>query len=182
MSTPTLTEAKNRATAIRKQQSDLLASLPLYALYIGLWIRSDPPRPNDFHWGFYLHTSTTSGMKYHVSSLTGGWIPEHGPNSVLKSNFFCVLIQIASVPETSLAQLDLIMRLHDGDVNGIPGVTCRVWLMMILEKLVQSGIVRYGTLQALEDECMDFGNEHSASAAVNDQPRPVVKSGVCLSN
>jgi hypothetical protein len=182
MSTPTLTKAKERAAAIRKQQSDLLASLPLYALYIGLWIRSDPPRRNDFHWGFYLHTSTTSGIKYHVSSLTGGWIPEHGPNSVLKSNFFCVLIQIASVPETSLAQLDQIMRLHDGDVNGIPGVTCRVWLVMILEKLVQSGIVRCGSLQALEDECMGFGNEHSASAAVNDQPRPVVRSGVCLSN
>ncbi|KAJ5312133.1 hypothetical protein N7508_002963 [Penicillium antarcticum] len=176
MSTPTL----ERAAAIKKQQTDLLSSIPLRTLHIGLWIRSDPPRLNDFHWGFYLHTSATSGMKYHVSSLTGGWIPEHGPNSVLKSNFFCVLIQIASVVETNLALLDNVMRTHDKDMNGILGVTCRVWLVMILEKLVQGGMVRCENLQALEEECMAFGNEYSASAAVNEQPRPVVKSRLCL--
>ncbi|KAJ5747079.1 uncharacterized protein N7511_008775 [Penicillium nucicola] len=179
MATSTLTEARERAAIIRNQQSDLLASIPLRTLHIGLWIRSDPPRPNDFHWGFYLHTSSTSGMKYHISSLTGGFVPEHGPNSVLQSNFFCVLIQIASVPETSLALLDRTVRAYDEDLNRIPGVTCRVWLLVILEKLVQARIVRCGNLRALEDECMALGNEHSVSAAVNEQPRPVVLSRLC---
>lgn len=41
--------ARERALVIRKAQEDALARLPLNTLYIVLYIRSDPPQPNDFH-------------------------------------------------------------------------------------------------------------------------------------
>ncbi|KAB8271637.1 hypothetical protein BDV30DRAFT_213315 [Aspergillus minisclerotigenes] len=71
------------------------------------------------------------------------------------------------------------MRSHDGDINSIPGVTCRVWVMTIIQKLIQNGIVLCNDCNALERECMGFGNQYNAAAAKNDQPRPVVKSKLC---
>ncbi|CAG7957913.1 unnamed protein product [Penicillium salamii] len=181
MSQPTPTTARERATLIKKQQEEALARLPLNALFIVLWIRSDPPRQDDFHWGYYFHTSAMGGTKYHVKNLGRGWIPDHGPTGgVFKSNFLCALVQVAIVPGTVCGQLDQIMRSHDSDVNSIPGVTCRVWLMKILEKLIQQGIFRCSNVDALLQECMTIGNQYSASAAINQQPRPVVRSRLCL--
>ncbi|PLN78864.1 hypothetical protein BDW42DRAFT_187091 [Aspergillus taichungensis] len=117
--------------------------LPLNALYLVLWIRSDPPRPNDFHWGYYFHKSSTGGTKYHIRNLG----------------------EIERVPQAKHSQLDQVMRSHDGDVNSIPSVTCRVWLFTILQKLIQNGIVICSSCDALQQECMDFGNQHSAAAA-----------------
>ena len=173
--------ARDRALAIKRTQEEALARLPLNALYIVLYIRSDPPRPNDFHWGYYFHTSPRGGLKYHMRNLGGGWIPDHGTTGgVFKSNFLCVLIQIANVPLAKHSLLDQIMRSHDGDVNSIPGVTCRVWLMAILQKLIQHGIVHCSNVDALQQECMVFGNQYSAGAAMNTQPRPVVSSRLCF--
>lgn len=82
------TTARERALAIKKSQEDALARLPLNTLYIVLDIRSDPPQPNDFHWGYYFHTSPRGGSKYHMRNLGGGWIPDHGETGgVFKSNF-----------------------------------------------------------------------------------------------
>jgi hypothetical protein len=83
---------------------------------------------------------------------------------VFKSNFLCVLVQIASIPADEEQRLDQLMRTYDGNVNSIPGVACRVWLFRILEVLVQGGLVRCADLQALEAECMDCGNQHPATS------------------
>ncbi|GAD93076.1 hypothetical protein TRV_00572 [Paecilomyces variotii No. 5] len=171
---------KDRALAIKKAQEEALIRLPSNTLYIVLWIRSDPPQPNDFHWGYYFHVNSQGGLKYHMRNFGGGWIPDHGSTAgVFKSNFLCVLIRIATVPEASHGRLDQIMRSRDGDVNSIPNVTCRVWLMTILQTLAQNGIVRCSNIDALQQECIGFGNEYSAAAASNTQPRPVVGSRLC---
>lgn len=105
MSTPTT--ARERAANIKKQQENALAKLSTNALFIVLWIRSDPPRQNDFHWGYYFHASPQGGSKYHMKNIGGGWIPDHGPTGgVFKSNFLCVLIQVAMVPESARNTLD----------------------------------------------------------------------------
>ncbi|KAE8404950.1 hypothetical protein BDV37DRAFT_100279 [Aspergillus pseudonomiae] len=175
-----VTNARQRGLEIKKLQEEALAQLPLNTLYIVLYIRSDPPRANDFHWGYYFHQTTSGGSKYHMRNLGGGWIPDHGPTSgVFKSNFLCVLIQIANVPEPKHAILDQTMRSRDDDVNQIPGVTCRIWLMTILQRLIEEGLVRCDDHQKLQDECMMFGNQYSATAASNSQPRPVVRSKLC---
>ncbi|KAL4919023.1 hypothetical protein BDW62DRAFT_217133 [Aspergillus aurantiobrunneus] len=145
-------------------------------LYVVLWIRSDPPKPNYFHWGFYLHTSSTRGTKYHARNLGSGWIPDHGhTGGVFKSNFLCVLIQIATLPQAQRGLLDQIMRSRDGVFNSIPGMSCRVWLLVTLESLV-----RCSDVTALEQECFAFGNHYSVGASKNNQPRPVIASGLCL--
>jgi hypothetical protein len=88
-----------------------------------------------------------------------GWIPDHGTTSgVFKSLFLCALIQVAIVPETEQRQVDQLIRSHDGDINSIPRVTCRLWDMVILQKLSRHGIVRCNNIDALEQECMAIGN------------------------
>lgn len=95
------------------------------------------------NWGYCFHKSSQGRLKYHMRNLGSGWIPDHGTTGgVFKSNFLCVLVQIAIVPLAKHSQLDQIMGPRDGDVNSIPGVTCRVWLMVILQQLNQHGIVR----------------------------------------
>ncbi|KAL2820954.1 hypothetical protein BDW59DRAFT_174288 [Aspergillus cavernicola] len=172
---------RERALAIKKVQEEALARLSLDTLYILLFIRTDPPQPHNFHWGYYFHTSPNGGFKYHAKTLDDGWIPDHSWNSgIFKSDFLCVLIQIASVPQGKHGLLDQVMRSRDGDVNSIPGITCRVWLLVILQALVQQGIVHCGDIDAFQQDCMDFGNQHSDEAANNQQPRPVVRSRVCF--
>lgn len=173
--------SKQKALAVKKSQEEALARLPLNTLYTVLYIRSDPPNANDFHWGYYFHAQPKGGTKYHIKNLGGGWITDHGPTGgVFKSNFLCVLVQIATVPQTIHVQLDQIMRTYDANVNSIPGVSCRVWLLTILQKLIQNGIVRCSNIVQLQQECLAIGNQHSAAAAQNTQPRPVVRSRVCL--
>ncbi|EEQ34852.1 hypothetical protein McanMca71_001940 [Microsporum canis] len=172
--------SKERALAIKQLQEEALRSLPPNSLYIVLYIRSDPPEPNNFHWGFYSHYNETGGCKYHMRNLGDGWIADHGPTAgVFKSTFLCVLIQIASIPPEKRSLLDQIMRSHDGNTNSIPGMSCRVWLLVILQKLIQQGLVRCNSCEALEQECLEIGNQHSPGASKNHQPRPVVKSKLC---
>lgn len=62
-------------------------------------------------------------------------------------------------------------------------ITCRVWILTVLRKLVDEGFV-HCDIGVLEKDCLEVGNEHSATASANEQPRPVVKSRVssCHSN
>ncbi|KAJ5807989.1 hypothetical protein N7474_009258 [Penicillium riverlandense] len=168
------------AAAIKKKQEEALSNLQLNSLSIVLYIRADPPKPNDFHWAYYFHIKPSSGVKYHVSNLSGGWLAEHASKSaIFKEGFLCALVQIATVPEEAHARLDEIMRSHDGDINSIPGITCRVWLFAILKKLVDEGIVNCPSIEELQEECMEIGNRVSLDAARNVQPRPVVRSRFC---
>lgn len=174
--------ARERSLVIKQAQENALTKLPLNTLYIALYIRSDPPRPDDFHWAYYFHTNAYGGMKYHIKTMGEGWISDHSTRGggLFKSNFLCVLVQIASVAQARHGRLDEIMKVHDGDVNFIPGVTCRVWLMTILQELIRDGIVGCNDYEALQRECMDFGNHYMDEAACNVQPRPVVRSTLCL--
>lgn len=171
-----------RAAAIKGVQDEALRSLPINTLYIGLWIRSDPPLPDDFHWAYYLHTTSQRGMKYHITNTNNNiWTVQHGAESgITKSLFLCCLIRIAKVPVEEHARLDSTMRSYDANLEAIPGVTCRVWLLHVLQSLINDGLVRCsGTVDAVEAECKTIGNEYSVEAAMNKQPRPVACSAIC---
>ena len=170
-------------------QNSALPTLPSHTLYIVLYIRNDPPQLNDFHWALYQHhNTTTGGMKYDVKNINNSWMTDHAwTGNIFKTNFLCVLIQIATLgdgdEEKEMSTLDLGIRSLDESVNEIPGVTCRVWLFVILERLAREGILRFGegleNVGLLERECMDFGNAVMGDAAANVQPRPVVVSRFC---
>ncbi|KAJ9489010.1 hypothetical protein VN97_g4276 [Penicillium thymicola] len=175
------TEARQKAADIKKKQSESLIGLPPNTLHISLYIRSDPPLPNDFHWAFYLHKGTSStpgGTKYHARGIGGGWIAGHEATAgIFIENFLCVIIQIATIPLSAHDRVDEIMRSYDESLNSIPGIMCRVWILTVLRKLVDEGFV-HCDIGVLEKDCLEVGNEHSATASANEQPRPVVKSGV----
>lgn len=169
--------ALERAKGIKKKQEEALAGLPPNTLYIALYLRSDPPTKNDFHWALYLHKGATGGTKYQVENPYNGYMPNHShTGNIFKDNFLCVLIRLATIPEEVQEQFDQIVRSHDEEIQSIPGVTCRVWLLLVIGELAQHGILHCDSVKALESECMEKGNLHSASAAENEQPRPVVES------
>jgi hypothetical protein len=170
-----------RAAAIKRMQEEALHNLPINTLYIGLWIRSDPPAPGDFHWAYYLHTTSQSGRKYHIANTRDIWSVGHGSESgITKSLFLCCLIKIGRVPEHEHGRLDSVMRSYDADLEAIPGVTCRVWLLHVLQRLIRDGLVRCShSVDAVEAECKTIGNEYRAEAAINKQPRPIVCSALC---
>ncbi|RAH49304.1 uncharacterized protein BO95DRAFT_487576 [Aspergillus brunneoviolaceus CBS 621.78] len=174
---------RERIAAIRKIQDDILAGLPLNTLYIVLHIRNDPPGQNDFHWGLYFHDRVTGGVKYHVtnpSSEGRGWPADHARTAgVMRSNLLCALDLIATIPSDKVAQVDPIMRFHDEHLNSMPGLTCRVWVLTIVKKPVEQGLVRCNDLKALEAECFALGNHFLKTAAAAIQPRPIIKSRVC---
>lgn len=176
-----LTNVKGKGLALKKIQEEALAKLPLNTLYIVLYIRQDPPEPNDFHWSYYFHTSSKGGLKYHMKNLGSGWISDHGPSSgVFKSNFLCVLIQIGVVTEVNHGLIDQTMKSLDEDANHIPGFTCYMWALRILQEFIPQGLVRCSSVEGFKEECLAFGNKYSPGAANNDQPRPVVISTLCV--
>ena len=161
-------------------QEAALTALPQRKLYIGLWLRDITPQPNNFHWGFYYHTHELSGTEYHVKNMSRGWIADHAPTGgVFKSLFLCVLIEIGSIPVEKEIELDRIMRSYDDTINSILKVTCRIWMSTVLRDLIHAGLLRCDDLDALQQECFDFGNAHTMSAVDNNQPRPVMISSTC---
>ncbi|KAK7541922.1 uncharacterized protein J3D65DRAFT_612010 [Phyllosticta citribraziliensis] len=150
-------------------------------LYVALYIRDDPPKPNDFHWALYLHESDSKGgTKYHVKGRQGRWMAHHTETKrFLKEALLVGLFQIAAVPDGLQGKVDENFRLLDDKVNEI-SITCRTWVFRVLEifrgsapSLIQED------LGALEAEIKEWGNQHAQSASMNEQPRPIGVSERC---
>lgn len=178
MSNVEATEARQRASALRRDQAHVRDTLATSALYVVLYLRSDPPLPDDFHWTIYLHTGNPSGYQYHVVGRNGMWDPDHQFVSNIMSGLgLCVLIEIATIrqDDTIYARVDQILKSYDATLNMVSGLTCRTWVLRVLHMLVGAGIVHFN-VEELEKECLDFGNCFSVAASCGVQPRPVVKS------
>ena len=172
--------AREKGGAIKQIQEAALKALPTNKLYVVLYIRDDPPTPGDFHWGYYYHKSSHGGTKYHVKNMSSGWIADHGPTGgVFKSQFLCVLIEIGTIHPSHEGLLDQNMRSYDNYLNSHPNFDCIQWTFSILQKLIQAGLLTCNNLQAFRQECVNYGNENLASAARNDQPRPIRVSQIC---
>ncbi|PLN85773.1 hypothetical protein BDW42DRAFT_159961 [Aspergillus taichungensis] len=159
-------------------------------LYIALFLRSDPPISKNYHWALYLHNPNgQGGTKYHIvneGSTGSNWVACHGPEvGILKTFLLAGMTRIATVPADPavLEKTDRLVRSFDGELNEL-GVTCRTWLLRVLEVLQgEVGVPRFVDgmdVGALERETLAFGNMVAGEAAGNVQPRPVFESLVCL--
>lgn len=103
----------------------------------------------------------------------------------MKSFLLVGAFRIADVPDGSEEHVDRTLRTYDDRLNTvIPGITCRVWLLRVLEHLRGDGsdgrrVLRCEDVDALEREVMRWGNENASSADLNVQPRPVADSVSC---
>lgn len=162
-----------------------LEDLEFGGLYIVTFVRSDPPKPNDFHWGLYLHRDAkVGGTKYHVRGFAGNWLADHAIEAgVFKSFLLIGLCQIARIRLESMESVDSTFRTYDGQLNQIPGLTCRTWIFHVLELLrkPQEGsiLLKCDNLAALEQEVLDWSNANAQSAVSNKQPRPLYRSSLC---
>ncbi|KAF9893159.1 hypothetical protein FE257_012571 [Aspergillus nanangensis] len=146
-------------------------------LYIVLYIRTDPPIPDNFHWALYHHHPTvTQRTKYHITNEgSDGWIASHSHESNILKTFLLVgLVRIADVSVASISTVDQVIRSYDSQVNTMD-VTCRTWLLRVLSRLQMSdlGVLRGIDLDILEKEVKAWGNRFAKEACVNVQPRPV---------
>lgn len=163
-----------------------LGTLNPNGLYILLFIRDDPPEPDNFHWALYIHHGAQQGgTKYHITNISQGqaWIPAHEDTHAVMKEFLLVgLFRIADVPTGQNGRVDRIIRCFDDTLN-TPEMTCRVWILMVLTVLQRPvdgrRILECDDLLALEREVKDWGNENSMGAANNEQPRPIAYSSLC---
>ena len=172
------TEARQRASALRRKQAHVRDMLTRGTLFIVLYLRSDPPVPNDLHWALYLHADNPGGYQYHVRGTNGIWEPAHEfTHNIMSGHDLCVLIEIATIrqDEVTYGRVDQILKSYDDTLNMVSGLNCRTWLLRVLHMLVGAGIVHLN-IEELEKECYDFGNGFSVAASCGVQPRPVVKS------
>ena len=171
---------KEKAQQIQRLQEQALSRLPPHTVYVALWLRNDPPPPNDFHWGLYYHQGPRGGIVYQVKGLDEGWITDHGVSGcIFKSLFLCCLVRIGAVPATEEQCLDVAIRSRDSSLSKIQGVTCKVWLFEVLPCLIREGLVRCENLEALKSECLEIGDKFRFDASGNVQPRPVLISTTC---
>ncbi|KEQ61992.1 uncharacterized protein M437DRAFT_50550 [Aureobasidium melanogenum CBS 110374] len=162
-----------------------LKDLEPNSLHILIFLRDDPPKPDDYHWALYLHQNADlAGTKYHVRGSAGRWLADHAvAKGVLKDFLLVGLVQIATIPPDFMDNVDSIFRTYDNQVNQIPGLTCRTWIFHVLELMQkpQGGrvILKCDDLAALEREVLDWGNVNAQSASRNEQPRPLYRSSLC---
>ncbi|KAL0947272.1 hypothetical protein HGRIS_013394 [Hohenbuehelia grisea] len=159
--------------------SDLLAG----GLYIALSIRGADPA-DAFHWKLWLYTGDGRGIQYHIRNIGSGWITDHGPTKDERNALLlCCLVQIATLDATGgddqRLELDRLARVDDGRLGPPQEWTCRTWVLAVLERLREKGILRCTDVGAPEEEAFAFGYEHHESANANTQPRPVERSS-CL--
>lgn len=89
-----------------------------------------------------------------MKTLGVGCMIDHGPKAnVFDSRFLCTLIQIASIP-AKRELLDEKIRSFDDSVNSIVGITCGVWVLRVIEVLIQNGLAYCSDLPGLEAECL----------------------------
>ncbi|CZT17626.1 uncharacterized protein RCC_03463 [Ramularia collo-cygni] len=157
---------------------DMQERIPIGSLFIALYIRGNPPKKDDFHWVFYLHQEEHAGTKYHDTSSPKRWMARHRRRGYILNDFLlCVLIAIGKVLPGKFEDLERIMDSHNQAWNSIPGLSCRVWIWMVMQDLIKEEVVwSSGTIYELEAECLAFGNQYSEGASRNEQPRPVVVS------
>lgn len=178
----TLNTGQERAPVCPHQQ--YLSRLTPGGLFVVLWANDRPPQKHRFHWGLYFHTTPTKGLKYHIiNDDEGAWEAAHGETQgVFKSPQLCALIYIATIQPDKKSDVDHIIKSLDAELNEYPGITCRVWVMMIVRLLVHKRFIHCPLADDLEDECMEIGNRHQIDIITGRQPRSVIKSQVCFSN
>ncbi|KAF2759040.1 hypothetical protein EJ05DRAFT_475269 [Pseudovirgaria hyperparasitica] len=171
-----------------------MSELQPNGIYIMLFLRSDVPERDNFHWALYHHhdpeTATGGGgggHKYHIKGSKDSWLADHGhTQGVLKAFLLVGLFHICTVPAGLETHVDTTLRQYDGVLNDDPAITCRVWLLRVLAKLQEPVSVKGNAgcrilsadMARLEREALDFGNLHAQSAIENLQPRPIGRSEV----
>ncbi|THX39363.1 hypothetical protein D6D10_04357 [Aureobasidium pullulans] len=135
-------------------------------LYVPLFIRDDPSKLNDFHWGLYLHFNSDTGVGEDGFQIT--------PSRALPDR---------QIPAGATNNVDIIFKTYDQQLNQLPGLTCRTWVfevLKLLQKPWNGGVLLKCTdIVALEQEIMAWGNSNAFGASRNKQPRPVSASKLC---
>ncbi|KAK0460772.1 hypothetical protein IW261DRAFT_1533243 [Armillaria novae-zelandiae] len=147
-------------------------SLEIGGLYIMLFGRH---QPGTYHWGIYHHLEVPTDK----TSCRKSWIVESGETShPLQSSVLVGAIKIGYADPahrrtlgTSLGEVTCTSPSPD-----IP-FTCRIWVLMAVNRLMDLGAVRCDSVKALEAEAIAFANQHASTRGV--PPRPILRSTVC---
>ncbi|KAK7676139.1 hypothetical protein QCA50_014924 [Cerrena zonata] len=163
-------------------------------LYIALFLTSTPGRRR-FHWALYHHYSHSEqidkdgnlrtynrGHKYHIRSLGEGWIADHTPESgIMTSAYIIGLVLIGHIDPDIAQNVSQVATRYDGSLNDMAGVTCRVWLKIILQDLLDANLLKLaGSVAQLEEEIYQFGEQGEQDAMNGILPPPIWTSELTL--
>jgi len=156
-----------------------LTDLQRNSIYISLKLRDGSP--NNFHWALYVHKNAQEGgIKYHITGSAGKWYTAHlSTFEALKEMLSIGVLRIGSYETDRLEFIDGLARKEDHRINAIEGITCRVWVGRVCERLKEEEILDFESWDQLEMEIMEFGNENIESCSLGQQPRPMTYSRVC---
>lgn len=140
-------------------------------LHVLLFLRQDR---GSYHWALYHNHSSRRGWTYEIRNVgsDGLWMADHVSTwSVHKRLFLVGAYTVGPVAADRHETVHRIASSMDDELNVIPGLTCRVWLLRVLELLDTAGVVAVPS--DIEDKVKAFGeaNWDSASSAV--KPRPI---------
>lgn len=148
-------------------------------LYVLLYMRGEDAS-NGFHWALYLHLDSDSdtgrrqgGLKYHIRDVGQGWMTDHVSTLGVHNELFLIgAVGIARVPKTRREDLDRLVKQDDAELLTIPVLTCRTWVLRVLDRLHDAGLVQESS-EEVEKRAKAFAVEHFGSALLAQQPRPV---------
>ncbi|CAI7574984.1 unnamed protein product [Penicillium viridicatum] len=163
-----------------------LADLKVGGLYVILQARQEPPEPNEFYWGLYLHSDSVGGMAYHVVDTGSGLRPEHEyTGGIFNTPLLTGLFRIADITRPLHPFVDRIIRSYDSSLN-CPGRSSnsKFWVLNVLALLIQPTAtgwlpVNCHNLPILEQEIRDWGNRMSQGRCIHQRPKPIGSSTIC---
>ncbi|KAH8926401.1 hypothetical protein BT69DRAFT_1239107 [Atractiella rhizophila] len=162
-----------------------MAELPTNGIFIALFLRTDPPQPDDFHWALIISTTDAQARainyKFHISGSNGRWMPDHQRTANFLNSFLLAgCLHIGTFRITDKDILERLITADDQLVNSfLPPYNCVQYILNAISRVAAGGYLQLASIEALKQEALQFGNTNSSSAIRNEQPRPIGVSATC---
>lgn len=159
-----------------------------FNLYISLFLTGYGREAGKFHWGFFVSPPDVpliwgvGGQKYHIQGLQNGWIADHGQvRNAFASIALVGFIRIGVIAATNYPMLPPLLQADDSQLNELAatGLTCRVWVLRALERLLSHGLIRAPSVRAIEIEATQFGETQRLGVLGGTLKPRVVDSTIC---
>ena len=128
---------------------DPILRLEVNGLYVLL---SEQEVSNRWHWALYLHRGPSQGWTFHITRPTGFWFYDYRTSeSVIYSDEVITALKIAVIdPDMHTILRDRLAQVPLEDTRRFGVLTCRTWLLQVLEKLDNEGHISITLGSAVE--------------------------------
>ena len=100
---------------------------------------------------------------------------------VFKSRALIGLVRVAMIPGEHKEKIKQLIKEDDKTLDEIEGIDCRVWVLRVLGRLRDVGLLKCGdaTIAAIEEEITVWANLNKDGTYSDDQLPPLKDSHFC---